>query len=246
MIDVATHRLWEVSDYYIDMSTEASEKLSEVESRAYDQACRLTLDKPGFSLVNLGAMFGSRRMREFMIELKQHLDRRHQERTGQRLVYRSMGRFDQQVTTKPHRDNGPDESLLMLGYEPSEVQSNVELTDHTRCAFEHGLSPVEFIDRHNPMFDDDATTQLSRFVTPLEPFDNHSFQILIINNSQSSPGSDRLLGVLHTAEVLNPTPKALRIVNSTMIVVAHDESAEVISQMEQTRFTTDNNVSKRY
>ena len=38
------------------------------------------------------------------------------------------------MTTKPHRDGAPDESLLMLGYEPSAIASEVTLSDWPQTA----------------------------------------------------------------------------------------------------------------
>ncbi len=39
----------------------------------------------------------------------------------------------------------------MLGYEPSEVDSKLEISDYTRCAHDLGLSSDEFMAEHNPM-----------------------------------------------------------------------------------------------
>lgn len=142
-----------------------------------------------------------------MVCLKEHLNRLHEERNGKKLVYTSMGRFDQQVTTKPHRDGGPDETLLMLGYEPTEVMSHVSLSDYSKCAFEMRLTPTEFLDQLNPMFVD-GKNALARYTTLLDAFDHTAFQILVLNNSilPYRTNEKNWLGVLHTADILNPMP----------------------------------------
>ena len=64
----------------------------------------------------------------------------------------SAGRFDQQVTTRLHRDGGPDECFLMLGYEPSAIVAEIGIADYSKCAHDMGLSASEFLDHYNPMF----------------------------------------------------------------------------------------------
>lgn len=78
------------------------------------------------------------------------------------------------------------------------------------------LTPAEFLDHHNPMFED-GEKRLSTYTTAVTDFNNSCFQILLINNSQTPIGNHRLLGVLHTAEIVTPNPDQMRVVNSTMI-----------------------------
>ena len=151
-----------------------------------------------------------------MVELKNELERRDQQQRGQNLTYQSLGRFDQQVTTKPHRDGGPDQSILMLGYEPTTVQCRISIADYAKCAFDMELTPAEFLEQYNPMFPD-GFNRLSDYSVELTDFDHTAFQILIINNSITPIGDDRLVGVLHTATIVNPDPDQSRVVNSTMI-----------------------------
>ena len=53
---------------------------------------------------------------------------------SRRLLLRSIGRFSQVTSTEAHLDGAPDESILMLGYEPSEVESRLTIHDYVRCA----------------------------------------------------------------------------------------------------------------
>ncbi len=87
----------------------------------YERVCRTDFTQPGFCVVNLGAETTSQGLRQLMVDVKKAMAALHQQRTGQTLIYLSAGRFDQQTSTRPHLDGGPDESLLMLGYESSEV-----------------------------------------------------------------------------------------------------------------------------
>ena len=85
----------------------------------FERVCRRDLSQPGFVLIQLPVFDTTFELRQLMLDLKHGLSRRHEDLCGGKLVYQSMGRFDQQETTKPHRDGGPEESLLLLGYEPS-------------------------------------------------------------------------------------------------------------------------------
>ncbi len=189
---------------------------TELATSAYPKVFRTGFSEPGFALFNLGTTFGSQEQRQLMVELKQELSRLEHERCGRTLVYQSLGRFDQQVTTKPHRDGGPDQSILMLGYEPTSVPSRVSMSDFSRCASDMELTPAEFLDRHNPMFPD-GQDRLANYTTELADFDHSSFQILIINNSVTPVGGNSLQGILHTAEIIVPDPDQMRVVNSTMV-----------------------------
>src|SRR5439155_1722383 len=94
----------------------------------------------------------SHALRLAMLALKERLSDICFLRTGRRLLFRSMARFDQQETTKFHLDGGPDQSMLMLAYEPSQVHSRLFLADYTHAAFDLGITPQEFLQDYNPMF----------------------------------------------------------------------------------------------
>lgn len=202
----------------------------------YDRVFRRDFTQPGFALIDLGPNYNSEAQRRLMIDLKNEFSRLERRHRGRELVYQSMTRFDQQVTTKPHRDGGPDESILMLGYEPSSVESDLEMSDYSRCANDLGITPAEFLDRHNPMFSD-GQVRLAAYATPIEDFDNASFQIMIINNSMNPVGQG-LLGVLHTAKIISPNPSVRRVINSTMIASVQPGDGENISACEQSDFVT--------
>lgn len=98
------------------------------------------------------------------------------------------------------------------------------------------MTPAQFLDQFNPMFPG-GQERLAGYATPIDDFDNTSFQIMIINNSLNPPG-DGLVGVLHTATILNPNPDLSRIINSTMIASVPQGQGESISVNEQKDFLT--------
>lgn len=202
----------------------------------YHRVFRTDFSEPGFALIDLGPDCGSERQRQLMVDLKNEFSRLEGMHRGRGLVYQSLTRFDQQVTTKPHRDGGPDESILMLGYEPSLIESRLEMSDYSKCAHDLGMTPAEFLDRFNPMFST-GRDRLATYTTPIDQFDNRSFQIVIINNSMEPFGAG-LVGVLHTATIINPNPDLRRVINSTMLAVVPQGKGEELAVVEQKDFLT--------
>ncbi len=222
--------------------TETNQSPSVIANSVYHSVFRTEFTQPGFALINLGPDYGSESQRQLMIELKNEFNRLERRHRGRELVYQSLTRFDQQVTTKPHRDGGPDESILMLGYEPSLIESRVELSDYSKCAHDLDMTPAEFLDQFNPMFPD-GQNRLAGYTTPIDDFDNKSFQILLVNNSMKQHG-EGLVGVLHTARIISPNPNLMRVVNSTMIASVPQGSGEEVSVDEQNDFVTSTVVRK--
>ena len=209
---------------------------SDIAEASYWSVFRTDFTQPGFALINLGQGCSSEKQRQLMVDLKSEFSRLESRHRGRELVYQSLTRFDQQVTTKPHRDGGPDESILMLGYEPSSIQSRLEMSDYSKCAHDLGMTPAQFLDQFNPMFPG-GQERLVGYATPIEGFDNTSFQIVIINNSLN-PLGDGLVGVLHTATIINPNTDLSRIINSTMIACVPQGHGGCISVDEQNDFVT--------
>lgn len=216
--------------------TKKNQSPSDIAEAVYRRVFRTDFTQPGFALINLGPDCGSETQRQLMIDLKNEFDRLERRYRGRELVYQSLTRFDQQVTTKPHRDGGPDESILMLGYEPSLIESRLEMSDYSKCAHDLGMTPAEFLDQFNPMFPD-GQDRLAAYQTPIDDFDNTSYQIMLINNSMNQLG-DGLVGVLHTAKIISPNPDLRRVVNSTMIASVPQGHGESISVDEQNGFVT--------
>jgi len=99
--------------------------------RVYDLAWRFDFAAPGFAVLDTGPGMDSHTLRSLMVDLKRRLSEIGVRRGGEPFAYRSMARFDRQETTKFHLDGAPEQSMLMLGYEPSKVQSRLFLADYT-------------------------------------------------------------------------------------------------------------------
>jgi hypothetical protein len=212
----------------------------------YERVCRADFRAPGFCLIELGPDATSQSLRVFMVQLKDRLGDIHRARRGRDLAFRSLARFDQQATTKFHRDGGPDECFLMLGYEPTEIRGELAMADYSLCAHEMGLTPAELLAQHNPMFGG-GEELLRPYVTSVACFSNRRFQILLINNS-GAPYSERdrgWQGVLHLARIHNRSDELRRIVNSAMVVPVAVGATDAVSRVDQDDFLQSSIVHRR-
>jgi hypothetical protein len=223
-----------------------SNNLSDLAKKLYVRTCRTDFDAPGVCVVKFGPQCTSHILRQSMVKLKTEMASLHENARNETLVYLSAARFDQQTTTKPHLDGGPDESLIMLGYEPSGVTSNFTAFDYAKCAFDLGLSPKQFLVQHNPMFQ--AGHQLLQaYAIELPCFSSAECVVICINNS-SAPYSENgayWQGVMHTASVPYPDESQRRVVNSTMIASAPAGSRDEITEVEINAFLTTSSVRRR-
>jgi hypothetical protein len=212
----------------------------------YNLTCRTNFDAPGFCLVNVGGSIGSVAFRQLMVDIKREMTAIHTSTLADSLVYLSAARFDQQESTKPHLDGGPDQCFLMLGYEPSEIPSALEITDYAKCAFDLGLTPKEFMAKHNPMFKS-GYELLRPYATRIPCFSPGDFQIVSINNSSApfSPDGSTWQGTLHTATILKPDETKRRVINSTMIARAFSDADGVVDQTTLEQFIHTSEVKRR-
>jgi len=234
---------WPIESYFLNSQ---SVPIDELAAEAYLRTCRTNFDAPGFCVINAGRDLTSVEFRQMLVDLKRAMSRVHQSVTQKSLVYLSAARFDQQVTTRPHLDGGPDECFLMLGYEPSEIQSEIELGDYSKCAFDLDLTPKEFMERHNPMFH--AGYELIRpYSTRLSCFSNSAFQIVCVNNSSAplEAGKSNWQGVLHTATIVTPDPSRSRVINSTMLASVPLGTPDSLTAAELNEFITTSVVRRR-
>ncbi len=196
----------------------ASLDVASAAAEIYRRTCRVGFDEPGFCVLNAGQDMDSVAFRQLMVELKRAMAAMHESTTGQTLACLSAGRFDQQETTRPHLDGGPDECFLMLGYEPSAIGSELDIFDYAKCAFDRGLAPDEFMARHNPMFSADHDL-LRPYATRIPCFSRSDYRIVCINNSCAPCSESRPAwqGTLHAATIPAPDASETRVVNSTVI-----------------------------
>ncbi len=165
---------------------------------------RAALDAPGFALVRLARAVSSHELRRAMVELVAAMP--------VPFVPERFGRFDQQVSSRFHRDGAPPASLLVLGYEPTTVRSRFWIADASAAARAAGVPLAEYLKAHNPMFPA-GEAALALFVTELplphgEPF------LILANNSLLPCAGTNPLGVLHKAVIEEPDPAARRVINS--------------------------------
>jgi len=212
--------------------------------RVLQQTFRTNFEAPGFSLVSFAMPISSEAFRACLIELKIALDALFFAQTGRHLVFRSLARFNQQNTTKFHLDGGPEESFLMLGYEPSDVPSSLAFADFTLVAWTMGIEPAAFIRDHNPMFASGAQL-LEGAITPLKPFDPKIANIVVINNGSLpfDKNGRNLLGVMHQATIASPEESKRRIINSTMLRPAATLDEEEVTPEQLRDYVTTSHIS---
>lgn len=215
------------------------DSMSDIASVIYSLACRVDFSLPGFALLRQSHIKDSLEHRKALIELKEALSDIHQNKSGKRLGWFTMSRFDQKNTTKLHRDGGPDQSLLILGYEPTSVQCEVSMADYSKCAFDLKITPEEFLERHNPMYEE-GLEMLNPYISKLTEFDTSAYQILVVNNSNCpfKTENPRWLGVLHGAVVQQSS--APRIINSTSVCPINVNEEEGVSPDRIQEFLQEN------
>jgi hypothetical protein len=202
--------------YWIDQ--EVAEVTPDVVQSVADRVFRSDFREPGFCVVAFPQGTDSVVLRQLMVTLKEALSNLYEHRFGESLEYVSMGRFDQQNTTRLHLDGAPARSFLMLGYEPTTVRSEFHIADYSRCAEGRGLTPLEFLAAHNPMMSGQESL-LADELTLLQDWQEHRPRIVVVNNCSTAPGDlCHTPGVLHGARILEPDPEATRVINSTMTV----------------------------
>ncbi len=219
---------------------------SSIAEDVYERTCRTDFAMPGFCIVKLGRSVHSAVCRQLMLDLKTEMSKIHHGHRKCSLNYLSAARFDQQETTRLHLDGGPEECFLMLGYEPSEVDSLIEICDYTQCAYDLGLAPEELMKQHNPMFHPNSDV-LSSYTMPISCFSADEYQIICINNSSAKyePENPKWQGTLHTATILTPDESKRRVVNSTMISSVPAGTADSVSPMELREFATTTSVRRK-
>jgi hypothetical protein len=197
--------LWNAGDYVLSAGEARS-----VAEELFRRVWRTTLDQPGFAVVRFATPVDSRGLRRAMFDLVAALP--------VAFVPERLGRFDQQVSSKFHRDGAPPASLLLLGYEPTPVRSRVLIADASRAAHEAGVPLPEFVARFNPMYPTGEAKYLP-FVTELE-LPNGEPYLVAINNSLLPLDGSNPLGVLHRAVIEGPDPAARRVINSVGLTPA--------------------------
>lgn len=189
---------------------------------------RTSLDRPGFALLRFTRAVESHELRHAMFTLV--------EAFPVQFVVERLGRFDQQVSSKFHRDGAPPASFLLLGYEASSVRSRIFIADSSRAAAEADMPLSEFVAKFNPMFPAGEAKYLP-FVTELDVPHGEAY-LVAINNSllPNAVGEGNPLGVLHKAIIEVPDATAHRVINSAGFTLPGMATAKGAAEIE--RFVT--------
>ena len=221
---------WPETTYRLDLPHPVPDELSWVAWEVFTRVWRTTVTQPGFAVVRFGGPLTSLELRSVMIRLLEALP--------ERFLLERVGRFDQQVTSRFHRDGAPPASLLLLGYEPSPVRSRVFVADPYLAAMAAGLGVAEFLAAFNPMLPD-GETRLWPFATELALGHNEPCLVLINNSLVPNPvDGQHPLGLLHKAELPAPDPTAQRVINSLGLIPASHLGGSHVSATAVTHFLT--------
>ena len=201
--------------------------------RVYSKVFRSNYEGPGFAILSFNKNIGSRHLRESMLKLKRGLSEKCQNKFGEELDYYWLMRFDQQENTKFHRDNAPTDSYLMLGYEPTAIESRLLFADYQQFIADQGISIDEYYERYNPMFTA-SEEHLNPYAKEVQDFDKSTYKIALINNSDLE--SDKTLGVLHKALMLTKDPSQPRVVNSMMLYLKPADEPYRLSKEDEIHF----------
>jgi hypothetical protein len=207
-----------------------STNLPAVAAELFRRVWRTALDRPGFAVVRFATPPDSGALRRAIFDLAAAFP--------VSLVMERLGRFDQQVSSKFHRDGAPPASLLLLGYEATTVRSRLFVADASLAAHEAGIPLPEFVGKFNPMFPAGEGEYLP-FVTELE-LPRREAYVVAINNSLLPLGGSNPLGVLHKAVIEEPDPAARRVINSVGLTPAPAAAAKTRAEVE--RFLTRNDL----
>jgi hypothetical protein len=205
----------------------APDNVSAVAPEVFRRVWRTALEQPGFALVRFAREGSSHELRRAMVGLVRAFP----------IIFvpERVGRFDQQVSSKFHRDGAPPTSLLVLGYEPTRVFSRFWLADSSAAAVRAGLSVRDYLSAHNPILPANEAA-LAPFVTELELPDGEPY-LIVVNNSLLPFDGANPLGVLHKAVIPSPDPAGRRVINSIGFTT-RTESVSRLPQTELERFLT--------
>jgi hypothetical protein len=210
-------------------------------NKIFSNVFRKNHDKKGFAVVSFDRKMNSGLLREYMLKLKRELAKKCEEKFKKSLDYYWMGRFDQQTTTKYHRDNAPSDSYLMLGYEPTVINSKLFVADYHQLIAKENIPIDSYYEKYNPIFKK-GEEHLAPYITEIESLKKETYHIVLLNNSDLH--SPKTYGVLHKAEMINTDPAESRIVNSIMLYLKPFNQPSKIATKEVSKFLESHEVSE--
>jgi len=214
-------------------SIKGKEINAEVLDKVYSNVFRNGYKRPGFFVLSFSNTISSRELRAVMVNLKQCLSARCRSEFKMELDYFWLTRFDQQQTTKFHRDNAPTDSFLLLGYEPTTIESKLLIADYHKFISDYDIPIEKYYELYNPIFKA-GEQQLKPYITAMNGLDKNAPHIVIINNSDLE--SQVSYGVLHKAEMLTENENHTRVVNSMMLYLKSPDESYHLSKNDVTQF----------
>jgi len=185
--------MWNISDYcFVYDETETFQPL-------ISSVLRSDQTKPGFCLLSFAKKINSHELRKNMLRVASLF---------KKMKPVSAGRFNQQENAPFHLDSGAPNNILILGYEPTEVDSTPAIADFHAAANANKVTPESFLNTLNPMFLN-GRSLLAPYITSLTN-DKKEPWILVINNGKAT-------GVMHAVDIHEVRPNCPRIVNSLML-----------------------------
>ena len=219
-----------------------NETVKYIAEQSFQSIFRTTTKAPGFMhLVFSKKELTPYQFRSIMIDLKKELSKLSVSKLKKKLSYHWLVRFDQQVNTPFHVDNAAKQSILLLGYEPSTIKSELHLADYHAFANKAFVKPEDYYNNFEPVFKEDEVV-LKPFISKINSGDKDHYTIVIINNS-SPKAKLETLGMFHKALIKNKDLGKTRIVNSMVLnIVSIDEISE--DKKNENNFLSSNLISK--
>jgi hypothetical protein len=156
---------------------------------------RLDLNQAGFAV--LPGFEDSHELRRAMFQVGDAFS----DELGMRFLPERMDRFDQHKSSKFHRDGAPSASLLVLGYEPSTVESQLFVADVYQAALSQKMGINHYLSRFSPLLPP-GEEKLKPFIKKVN-FDTTKGAIILINNSMWPDNQSPLsYGLFHKADVI--------------------------------------------
>ncbi|WP_109829726.1 hypothetical protein [Reichenbachiella versicolor] len=208
----------------------------------YQRVLRTSTDQPGFYYKDLGKDLDSYTFRQTMVEVKNGLSELCQMYTEFQLNYQWLGRFSHQSTSGFHRDSSTPHSVLMLGYEPTEIDSSVSLADYTKLIKEEGLAVEEYFGAKEEINGANKDYPIEDYATELLPFPKDHYRLVILNNSRSF--EEETYGIFHRGEILQKDLSKDRILDSIMLTLCKKGTAEQYSDESVREFIQTDKVER--
>ena len=225
-------------DYHLKIEEELN--IDQIE-RIYSSVFRKDYEEYGFIVISFDMEMNSKLLRKYMFEIKKVLSEKCREEFDERLDFYWLGRFNQQNTTKYHRDNAPKDSYLMLGYEPTEIDSKLSFGDYNQLITKNKIPIDKYYELHNPIFKD-GEELLKPFISQVKNFDNRTYKIVLMNNSDLS--SKKTYGILHKAEIIEKDLDQPRVINSMMLYMKPMNEPNYKTKEEEIEFLETDKISK--